>query len=220
MATPKTRGERLRYARERFFKSARLAAKAMGIAVSTYGAHERAEDPGGRDFGPDEAKRYARRFKVTPEWLLTGYGRGPDEPLDYEPPARDVWATPNVPLRGYVGAGAAAHFYEVAQESDLDQVAPPIGANENTVAVEIRGDSLGPLFNRWLVFYDDVRHGAPPSELIGELCVVGLEDGRVLIKQLQRGKAEGLYTLNSQTEQPIRDVAVAWAAKVKCMARR
>src|SRR5437763_1517055 len=95
MATPKTRGERLRYARERHFKSARLAAKAMGIAVSTYGAHERAEDPGGRDFGPDEAKRYGRRFKVTPEWLLTGYGRGPDDPPGFEPPVRDVpvaWA--------------------------------------------------------------------------------------------------------------------------------
>jgi len=217
--TPKTRGERLRYARERYFKSARLAAKAMGIAVSTYGAHERAEDPGGRDFGPEEAKRYGRRFKVTPEWLLTGYGRGPDDPPGYQPPERDVWTTPNVPLVGYVGAGAAAHFYEVAQ-GDLDEVEPPIGANESTVGVEIRGDSLGPLFNRWLVFYDRVEHGPPPSDLIGELCVVGLEDGRVLIKQIQRGKAEGLYNLNSQTEPSMRDVAIKWAAKVKCMARR
>ena len=59
-----TRGERLRIAREKHYKSARLAAKAMGIAVSTYGAHERAEAPGGRDYGPDEAKKYGRRFKV------------------------------------------------------------------------------------------------------------------------------------------------------------
>ena len=50
--------------------------------------------------------------------------------------------------------------------------------------------------------------------------MVGLEDGRVLIKQLQRGKAEGLYNLHSQTEPPMRDVPVAWAAKVKSMARR
>src|SRR5262249_61034508 len=70
MAT--TRGERLRIAREKHFKSARLAAKAMGIPVSTYGAHERAESAGGRDYGPDEAKKYGRRFRVTPEWLLTG----------------------------------------------------------------------------------------------------------------------------------------------------
>src|SRR2546430_11841325 len=53
-----TRGERLRIARAEHLKSARLAGKAMGIPVSTYGAHERAESPGGRDYGPDEAKKY------------------------------------------------------------------------------------------------------------------------------------------------------------------
>jgi hypothetical protein len=57
-----TRGERLRTAREKRFKSARSAAKALGIAISTYGAHERAEAPGGRDYGPNEAQRYGRFF--------------------------------------------------------------------------------------------------------------------------------------------------------------
>jgi phage repressor protein C with HTH and peptisase S24 domain len=95
-----TRGDRLRIAREKKYKSARLAGKAIGIPVSTYGAHERAETPGGRDYGPDEAKRYARRFGVTPEWLLTGRepmrpGGGPDEV-----PA------PKIRVLGYVGAGS------------------------------------------------------------------------------------------------------------------
>ena len=48
MAVTTTRGQRLRMAREKHFKSARLAAKAMGMPVATYGAHERAEQPGGR----------------------------------------------------------------------------------------------------------------------------------------------------------------------------
>ena len=88
-------------AREKRFKSARLAGKAMGIPVSTYGAHERAQSPGGRDYGPEDAKKYARRFGVTPEWLLTGrepFPTGADE----APPA------PKVPVVGYVGAGSAA----------------------------------------------------------------------------------------------------------------
>jgi hypothetical protein len=51
------------------------------------------------------------------------------------------------------------------------------------------------------------------------LCVVGLEDGRVLVKQVQRGKTERRYDLLSQTEPPIRDVAVDWAAKVRSMSR-
>src|SRR6266567_6103228 len=105
MAT--TRGERLRIAREKRFKSGRAAANAMGIAVSTYGAHERAEAPGGRDYGPDEAKRYARRFQVTPEWLLTGRGRGPGEEPPFEAEAPDVSGAPKISVVGYVGAGAA-----------------------------------------------------------------------------------------------------------------
>src|SRR5213080_3893433 len=115
MATPKTRGERLRYARERHFKSARLAAKAMGVPVSTYGAHERAEDPGGRDFGPEEAVRYGKRFKVMPEWLLTGRWLDPDgdKPIVVDEPEEVI--TFKVPVVGYVGAGAKAHFYDVAQ---------------------------------------------------------------------------------------------------------
>jgi hypothetical protein len=87
------------------------------------------------------------------------------------------------------------------------------------VAVEIRGDSLGSFFNRWLVFYDDVRRPVTP-DLIGELCIVGLEDGRILIKQVQRSRTEGLFNLLSSTEKPIFDVAIEWAARVNSIARR
>jgi hypothetical protein len=197
-------------AREKHYKSARLAGKAMGMAVSTYGAHERAESPGGRDYGPDEAKKYARRFGVTPEWLLTGREPFPTGDADMPPPKSNVV--------GYVGAGAETHIYDVPP-GDLDEVDSPTGSNESTVAVEIRGNSLGSLFNRWLVFYDDVRRPVT-SDLVGDLCVVGLEDGRILIKLLQRGRVEGLYNLISQTEPPIRDAAIKWAAGVVSMARR
>ena len=115
-------------------------------------------------------------------------------------------------------AGAEAHLYAVAQ-GDLDEVDPPRGSTEDTVAVEIRGDSLGSFFNRWLVFYDDVRRPVTP-DLIGELCIVGLEDGRILIKQVQRSRTEGLFNLLSSTEKPIFDVAIEWAARVNSIARR
>src|SRR5216684_6547066 len=75
----RNRGERLRAARMKRFRSARSAAIALAIPISTYGAHERAESPGGRDYGPDEARRYARHFGVTPEWLLTGHREPADE---------------------------------------------------------------------------------------------------------------------------------------------
>ena len=69
------------------------------------------------------------------------------------------------------------------------------------------------------MFYDNVHRPVTP-DLVGELCVLGLADGRILIKLLQRSKTdEGLYNLLSQTEPPIRDVAVEWAAKVLSMTR-
>src|SRR5215468_9107424 len=99
-ATARTRGDRLRIAREQLFPSARLAAQAIRIAVSTYSAHERAEDPAGRDFSPNRAKYYAKWFRVTPEWLLTGFGPGPTGEAVVYPEQPDP-AIPRVPVVGY-----------------------------------------------------------------------------------------------------------------------
>lgn len=133
-----------------------------------------------------------------------------DPPADIEPRTARVV--------GYVGAGAEAHFYAVSQ-GDLDEVPAPDGATPDTVAVEIRGDSLGSLFNRWLVFYDQVRSPVT-SDQIGRVCVVGLPDDRVLVKLLRRGSKKGLFRLVSEREPPIDDTEVAWAARVKNMVPR
>jgi hypothetical protein len=214
-----TRGERLRAARaRRGFKSARIAAKALGVALSTYGAHERAEAAGGRDYGPNEAKLYALRFGVSPEWLLTGRGQGPRDEFAGIPFVPEEETRPKVPVIGYVGASDEAHFYAVAQ-GDLDHVLQPSGSTNTTVAVDIRGDSLGSWFNRWLAFYDSVRR-PPASDLIGELCIVGISDGRILLKQVQRGGAEGLYNLSSPGRPTIIDAKIEWAAKITSISQR
>src|SRR5262249_17486536 len=158
--TPKTRGERLRAARERIFKSARIAAKALGLPFATYWQHERAEFPGGNDYGPNEAGFYAMRFRVTPEWLLTGRGVG-IEAIDTTVPPD----APKVPVVGYVGAGAQVHSYELPR-GELDEVAAPKGAPRSTVAVEILGESLGSIFNHWLVYYDSAQRPVT-ADLIG-----------------------------------------------------
>jgi hypothetical protein len=216
-----TRGERLRAARARFFRSARAAAKAMGIPVSTYGAHERAEQPGGRDYGPDEARRYARRFRTTPEWLLTGNPamapKGSAE-RTLGAGAPEQGARPMVKVVGYVGAGAKTYRYDV-DPGVLDEVPAPEGSTAATVAVEIRGDSLGSVFDRWLVFYDRVESPVTP-DLLNQLCVVGLADKSVLVKKVRQGSRPGLYHLLSEREPPIEDVAVEWAARVKAMVQR
>lgn len=123
-----------------------------------------------------------------------------------------------VPIVGYVGAGAKAHLYSDAQ-GPFDAVPGPVGSTPVTVAVEVRGESLGNLFDGWLVFYDDVQRPVT-EELIGKLCVVGLADDRVLIKQIKRSKTRGLFHLLSQTEPPITDVQLLWAAPVRSMSPR
>lgn len=121
-------------------------------------------------------------------------------------------------LVGYVGAGAEAHVYAESQ-GPFDEVAAPEGSTEHTVAVEIRGDSLGSFFNNWLVFYDDV-HAPPTDSMNGKLCVVGLADGRILIKKLKQGPMPGHFTLLSLYEPPIYDQLVEWAALVKTLTPR
>ncbi|MGJ4888906.1 XRE family transcriptional regulator [Bradyrhizobium sp. HKCCYLRH3099] len=196
--------ERLTAARKAAgYPTASAAAEALGVAGPTYLGHEN----GSRGLRQAAAERYARKFDVSLEWLLTG--RGPQQRKT--PPAEER----QVPLVGYVSAGAQTHFY--AQEEPLDYVPAPDGSSDQTVSVEIRGDSLGSFFDRWLVFYDDVRR-PPGDSVMNKLCVVGLEDGRVLIKKVQRSKAgKGLFHLLSQTEPPILDVRLEWAARVKHM---
>lgn len=193
--------ERLREARlDAGFEDASEAARRLGMAGPTYLGHEN----GSRGFKA-RAPEYARKFKVSLEWLLTGKGQKQGR----EPTRVDR----TVPLVGYVGAGAETHFLP---SGELDRVPAPEGSTDDTVAVEIRGESLGSFFDRWLIFYDDVRRPVT-SDLVGKLCVVGLEDGRILVKKIQRSKARGLFHLLSQTEGPILDVPIEWAARVKNM---
>ena len=119
-----------------------------------------------------------------------------------------------VKLKGYVGAGSEGHFYAVAQ-GDLGEVEAPDTATDKTVALEIIGSSLGKFFDRWLVFYDDVRSPIT-DDMIGQLCVVGLSDDRVLIKKVLRNGARGKFDLlsNNDTEEPIKAVKIEWAALV------
>lgn len=81
MSTP---NERLKAARKKHFSSAGEAADAMGVPRGTYAGHEN----GHRGFPASRAPAYARRFKVTEEWLLYGKGDGPA--IDAEPSEDDL----------------------------------------------------------------------------------------------------------------------------------
>ena len=71
--------ERLKTARSKAgFRTAREAAESLGVNYQTYAAHEN----GHRAFDIQAVVQYARRFRVSTDWLLTDRGAGPGQDFD------------------------------------------------------------------------------------------------------------------------------------------
>lgn len=114
-----------------------------------------------------------------------------------------------VKLAGYVGAAQAVYQFD---DGVADYVEAPPGANEMTEAVEVRGDSMLPLYETGTLLYYSKQ--LPPEMMIGRRAVVRLADDRVLVKTVRRGSQSGLYTLVSLNAPDIEDVALLWAAPI------
>lgn len=114
---------------------------------------------------------------------------------------------------GIARAGSEDILYSVDQEN-LGDTEPPEMATDKTVALEVRGSSMGGRIEDGdLVFYEDRREPVTP-DLYGKVCVVGCSDGRVLIKRIKAGSRPGFFHLLSYSADPEFDVAVDWAARV------
>lgn len=225
MAKPVTKTEQLRAQKarlrdlrsrkhEEFGKEHRLTwwANEYGIAYQTL----KKAAAGQRPLQPDDALTIARYHGVTAQFVLYGINE-PAEQADAfaidEPDTEDT-----VPVLGWVSAGSQV-VRTPLNESVLDRIPAPPGSNSRTRALEIRGDSLGELFDRWFVIFDDEQRAITP-DLLNKLCVVELSDGRVLVKKIKRGGRAGRFDLLSNTEPPIENVQIKWAARVKHMAPR
>jgi transcriptional regulator with XRE-family HTH domain len=131
----------------------------------------------------------------------------------------DILTVKLVPVVGKVRAGESIEMEDANAQGPFDYVHGPEGTTDATVAVEIEGDSLGPAFHDWRIFYDDIR--TPPTpDMFGRLCVVALPNGKVLVKVLKPGSGTGLYTLVPQFGSPLFDQTVVWAALVKALMPR
>lgn len=130
---------RLREAREKCgYTSAKAAAEAIGVPVATYIQHEN----GNRGFPAARAARYARFFKVSPEWLL--YGKGSDS-------ITTIVESPKIPVLGKVAAGVwLEQSYMEPDLNDLPQVyydrLPGQIGSADLFAVELSGDSMNLAF--------------------------------------------------------------------------
>lgn len=187
--------DRLRHARElRGFKTAKEAALRFGFNYSTYSQHER-----GLVGITRAAKDYARAYRVSEAWLLTG--EGSLEEIRY------------APIRGLAGAGPEGSVLFATGDGNFGEVQAPVDASSTVEALEVRGNSMYGIANDgWLIFYEDKE--VPSVNHIGELCVCWLEDDRILVKIPQPGSETGLFNLESANAPTMRDVAVRYFSVV------
>lgn len=161
-------------------------------------------EKGDREPGRDIVARIAAELGVSERWLELGDGD------DFE--TVDSVTSETVPVVGYVSAGAALALFDEGQ-GPFDYVSPPRDAKPTTVAARVQGTSLGPLFDEAIIFYDNVQREVTP-DLHGRLCVAGLDDGRVVVKQLMPGEGGRYHLLSNSAEPPIFNANVVWAARV------
>ncbi len=188
-----TLDERLAWARKQAgYAGPGEAAAALGVPRFTYTQHEN----GIRGFRHPSAVQYAKKFKVSLDWLLTGKGdpKGGKEAI----------------LVGKVGAGAEITRFD--EGVALAGVQAPPGIDAPNVA-EIDGESQYPLQPGWLIFYG-AEHQGVPDACVGKLCVVQVKDGPTLLKTLKRGARKGLFRLESWNAPPREDQRIEWAALV------
>lgn len=123
-----------------------------------------------------------------------------------------------VQIVGYVGAGAAIYpFDDMAHGDGFGTVERPPFVKGKAVAVEVRGDSLIPVAeDGWRLIYAG-EQTILEDEVLNNLCVVKLTDGRTLVKRVIRGSKPRRYHLVSTNAPLIEDAEIEWAAKVKAI---
>ena len=114
-----------------------------------------------------------------------------------------------VPLVGFVGAGAQIFAIDDhAKGGGLEE-----GASSSTVAVRVRGDSMRPAYKNGDLLYYDAQSIGDLDHLIGSDCIAYLSDGRTLVKEIRKNSSG--YWLHSHNADPLIDIDIEWAAKVK-----
>lgn len=128
-------------------------------------------------------------------------------------PAFDTTRPREIPIIGYVGAGAAIYPFDEGEPGvGFDVIHLPHGMR-GAFGLLVRGDSMYPKYEDGeVVICDDVVYD--PQSLVGRYCYVKLADGRAFLKKLRNGSERGLYSLHSHNAAPIEDVALVDAFPV------
>jgi hypothetical protein len=125
------------------------------------------------------------------------------------PPA----ATGTVKIVGRIGPRTNGHVQFAPPGQNMGRTPMPLGGTSETVAIEVEGDLYGTAKDGSLIYYD-ATEAEPTDQMMGELCVVALSDGRAVIKYIHPGREPGHYDLESSATPTERNVQLRWAALV------
>lgn len=193
MSGDKEIGERLAVARRAAgYESAAAAARALGVAYPTYAGHEN----GSRGVRAN-LEKYARKYGVSIDWLLTQRGPGPTG-APAEPRAVPAG---QLPYGGKVSAGYFLSLDEFNQDLEHFQVPASVSPhprypNLQQAAYQALGDSMnaiGLLDGMWVV----AASYADWIDKIGEL-----DNGNYVV--VQRTRASG-----AELERTVKEVQFA-----------
>jgi len=147
--------ERLKIAREQAgFRFAADAAQAMGVPYSTYSSHENGEKGLSR-----AGQRYAKFFRVSLEWLLTGEGdmKTSDIATDAGPPSIPVLVSAvnyqqDLPILG-TAAASIIGAVTLSQPIGYLRRPPALLSTPDAYALYVAGDSMEPRYRSGDVVY-------------------------------------------------------------------
>lgn len=131
-----------------------------------------------------------------------------------------LWEGPQIPVVGYVGAGARVYNYDDMLDAG-DTIARPPMTQGDLLAVQVKGDSMLPLAEEgWHIVYT-AEATVDENSVLNRVCVVQLEmDESMLVKRVLRGSRPYHYHLASLNAPLIEDVQLRWAAVVKAIVPR
>lgn len=135
------------------------------------------------------------------------------DPLYLEKGVDPVTGETEIPLMGYVGAGAEVEpdFEQIPPEG-LRQVFIPFPLPAEMVAFEVTGNSMMPQFRAGttIIVFKEQRRST--ESFYGEEAIVHTGEGRRFIKTVMRGR-KGI-DLHSWNADPIENVTLIWIGEI------
>lgn len=178
----------------RGFRSAAEAARQFQWNITSYQQAENGTRPPTRD----KITEYARNFRVSVSWLLTG--NGTPEEVDIK----------TVPFLGHIDQ-ESGYLVRTDPAARTEVPAPP-GATEFTVAIRARGG--GRVVCDGALLYFENRRQPATDEMLGKLCIVAIDEDKLVVRRLEPGTRAGHYNLFTFVDPLLIDAKPAWAAEI------